>query len=164
MSSAKWRTFCPEGHELRWEHPLSTICTCKPNSPLLALGQEFVYCFRCALRYSKFYFVLFRYNLNIVTKLVNLVIVLFHYDTVHSERSLVLHLLDYHVCVVFWIWVIYPFCHWIFQPDTNINPLRPSNAICRHRSMSTLVQVMAWSLTAPRHYLNQSWLIISNVP
>ena len=31
------------------------------------------------------------------------------------------------------------------------------------RPGSALVQVMAWCLTAPRHYLNQCWLIISKV-
>ena len=31
------------------------------------------------------------------------------------------------------------------------------------RSMSTLVQVMACCLTAPSHYLNQCWIIISGV-
>ena len=38
-----------------------------------------------------------------------------------------------------------------------------SDAIWRHRSGSTLVQVMAWCLMAPSHYLNQCWLIISKV-
>ena len=33
----------------------------------------------------------------------------------------------------------------------------------RHRSGSTLAQVMACCLTAPSHYLNQCWLIISKV-
>ena len=37
-----------------------------------------------------------------------------------------------------------------------INSLRPSDAIWRQRSGSTLVQVMACCLTAPSHYLNQS--------
>ena len=32
-----------------------------------------------------------------------------------------------------------------------------------HGSGSTLVQVMAWCLTAPSHYLNQCWFIISKV-
>ena len=41
--------------------------------------------------------------------------------------------------------------------------LRPSDAIWWHRSGSTLTQVMAWCLTAPSHYLNQCWLIISKV-
>ena len=37
------------------------------------------------------------------------------------------------------------------------NSLRPSDAIWRHRSGSTLAQVMACCLTAPSHYLNQCW-------
>ena len=44
-----------------------------------------------------------------------------------------------------------------------INSLRPSDALWRHRSMATLAQVMACCLTAPSHYLNQCWLIISKV-
>ena len=44
-----------------------------------------------------------------------------------------------------------------------INSLRPSDAICRHISESTLAQVMACCLTAPSHYMNQCWLIISKV-
>ena len=43
------------------------------------------------------------------------------------------------------------------------NSLWPSDAIWRHRSGSTLAQVMACCLTAPSHYLNQCWLIISQV-
>ena len=31
------------------------------------------------------------------------------------------------------------------------------------RSGATLAQVMAWCLTAPSHYLNQCWLVISEV-
>ena len=45
----------------------------------------------------------------------------------------------------------------------SLNSLRPSDAIWRHRSWSTLAQVMACCLTAPSHYLNQCWLIISKV-
>ena len=41
--------------------------------------------------------------------------------------------------------------------------LWPSDAIWRQRSGSTLAQVMACCLTAPSHYLNQCWLIISEV-
>ena len=41
--------------------------------------------------------------------------------------------------------------------------LRPSDAIWQHRSGSTLAQVMDCCLTAPSHYLNQCWLIISKV-
>ena len=44
-----------------------------------------------------------------------------------------------------------------------LNSLRPSDAIWRHRSGSTLAQVMACCLTALSHYLNQCWLIISKV-
>ena len=40
-----------------------------------------------------------------------------------------------------------------------INLLEPSDTIQLWRSWSTLVQVMAWCLTAPSHYLNQCWLI-----
>ena len=43
------------------------------------------------------------------------------------------------------------------------NSLRPSDTIWRHRSGSTLAQVMAYFLMAPSHYLNQCWLIISKV-
>ena len=43
------------------------------------------------------------------------------------------------------------------------NSLWPSDAIWRQRSGSTLAQVMACCLTAPSHYLNQCWLIISKV-
>ena len=39
----------------------------------------------------------------------------------------------------------------------------PRYTIWRQRSRSTLAQVMACCLTAPSHYLNQFWLIISKV-
>ena len=45
----------------------------------------------------------------------------------------------------------------------NFNSLRPSEAIWWHRSGSTLAQVRACCLTAPGHYLNQCWYIISEV-
>ena len=41
--------------------------------------------------------------------------------------------------------------------------LWPSDAIWRHRSGSTMAQVMACYLMSPSHYLNQSWLIVSKV-
>ena len=44
-----------------------------------------------------------------------------------------------------------------------VNSLWPSDAIWHWRSWSTLVQVMACCLTAPSHYLNQCWLMISKV-
>ena len=46
---------------------------------------------------------------------------------------------------------------------SGLNSLWPSDAIWRLRSGSTLALVMAWCLTAPSHYLNQCWLIISKV-
>ena len=46
---------------------------------------------------------------------------------------------------------------------SEVNSLWPSDTIWRQRSGSTLAQVMAWCLTAPSHYLNQCWLIISEV-
>ena len=44
-----------------------------------------------------------------------------------------------------------------------VNSLGPSDAIWRQRSGSTLARVMACCLTAPSHYLNQCWLVISVV-
>ena len=44
-----------------------------------------------------------------------------------------------------------------------VNSLGPSDAIRWQRSGSTLAQVMACCLTAPSHYLNQRWLIISGI-
>ena len=44
-------------------------------------------------------------------------------------------------------------------PGTVCHALWPSGAIWHHWSWSTLVQVMAWCLMAPSHYLNQSWLM-----
>ena len=47
--------------------------------------------------------------------------------------------------------------------DTDINSLRPSDAVWRQWSWTTLAQVLACCLTEPSHYLNQCWLIISKV-
>ena len=52
---------------------------------------------------------------------------------------------------------------WNYQNGTWFNSLRPRDAIWRHRSGSTLSQVMACCLMAPSHYLNQCWLIFSKV-
>ena len=48
----------------------------------------------------------------------------------------------------------------VHGPHT-VNSLWPSDAIWQHKSGSTLAQVMACCLTAPSHYLNQCWLLIS---
>ena len=47
--------------------------------------------------------------------------------------------------------------------NLSFNSLWPGDDIWWHRSGSTLVQVMAWCLTAPSHYLHQCWLVISGV-
>ena len=47
---------------------------------------------------------------------------------------------------------------------TLLNSLWNSDAIWRHRYRLTLGQVMPCCLTAPSHYLNQCWLLISKVP
>ena len=48
-------------------------------------------------------------------------------------------------------------------PGAWVNSLWPSDAIWWQGSRSTLVQVMACCLSAPSHYLNQCWLIITKV-
>ena len=55
-------------------------------------------------------------------------------------------------------WHLYPDLQWI-----KLNSLRPSDAIWRHRSGSTLAQVMASCLMAPSHYLNQAFHHLSPV-
>ena len=47
--------------------------------------------------------------------------------------------------------------------ENAINLLRTSDALWWQRIGSTLVQVMAWCLTAPSHYLNQCWLLTNGV-
>ena len=44
-----------------------------------------------------------------------------------------------------------------------LNSFWPSDAIWRYRSRSTLARVMACFLTARSHYLNQRWLLTSEV-
>ena len=51
----------------------------------------------------------------------------------------------------------------LLQLQLLLNSLWPNDAIWRHISGSTLAQVMPCCLTAPSHYLNQCWLIISGV-
>ena len=64
--------------------------------------------------------------------------------------------------VTFFIIATSPRGQWVNRV-ANINSLWPSDTIWRHNSGSTLAQVMACCLMAPSHYLNQCWLIISNV-
>ena len=44
-----------------------------------------------------------------------------------------------------------------------LNSLWPSDVIRQQGTESTLAQIMACCLTAPSHYLNQCWLMISEV-
>ena len=53
--------------------------------------------------------------------------------------------------------------HIYITPPQWVNTLWPGDAIWHQRSWSTLVQVMAWCLTAPSHYLNQCWLNINGI-
>ena len=71
------------------------------------------------------------------------------------------------------LWLIpalkYQQCTWNTDEHQNLyvfhlfNSLWPSDAIWQQGSRSTLAHVMACCLTAPSHYLNQCWLIISEV-
>ena len=57
-------------------------------------------------------------------------------------------------------------CWWNFMKiwyTSGVNSWRPRDAIWWCSSGSTLAQVMVCCLTAPSHYLNQCWLIISEV-
>ena len=45
----------------------------------------------------------------------------------------------------------------------SVNSLGPSDTIWWQKTGSALAQVMAFCLTAPSHYLNQCWLIITKV-
>ena len=57
------------------------------------------------------------------------------------------------------------FTYLIFEADVfrEFNSLSPSDAIWWHWSGSALIQVMAWCLMAPSHYLNQCSLSINEV-
>ena len=46
---------------------------------------------------------------------------------------------------------------------TRVNSSWPSDAISRHRSGSTVAQVMTCCLMAPSHYQNQCWLVIGHL-
>ena len=61
----------------------------------------------------------------------------------------------------YFMWLYFRSPRWVSQHC--VNSLGPSDAIWLQRSGSTLAQVMACCLTAPSHYLNQCWLIISEV-
>ena len=53
--------------------------------------------------------------------------------------------------------------YWDHYTYHTLNSLWPRYDKWRHRSRSTLAQAMPCWLTAPSHYLDQSWIIISKV-
>ena len=50
-----------------------------------------------------------------------------------------------------------------YHGASRVNSLAPSDAIWEYGTWSILVQVMACWLTAPSHYMDQYWVIISGV-
>ena len=56
---------------------------------------------------------------------------------------------------------IFPQNNWAGKGLTHSGLVIPDSVI--DRTWSTLVQVMAWCLTAPSHYLNQCWFLTSEV-
>ena len=69
-----------------------------------------------------------------------------------------------HICYR-WIYVCIHEYMYLFMcaPVPVVNSLWPRDVIWRRGSRSTLDHVMACCLTAPSYYLNQYWLIISEV-
>ena len=58
--------------------------------------------------------------------------------------------------------------YWICKNGTlmwahRLNTLWPSDTLWRHKSGTTLAQVMDCCLAAPNHYLNQCWLLTNEV-
>ena len=61
------------------------------------------------------------------------------------------------------VWNLHIYNHSHMSPGKSVNSLWPSGAIWRQIYVSTLAQVMACCLMAPSHYLNQCWLLITEV-
>ena len=70
---------------------------------------------------------------------------------------------------IHWWWWGHSLLMYYLVPYTHLgglsalNTLWPSDAMWRQRSWTTLAQVMACCLMAPSHYLNQCWLMISEM-
>ena len=69
------------------------------------------------------------------------------------------------ICEIYSYWSYQQLCvcKWYHGNQRDINSLRPSDAMWRLWSWTTLAHVMACCLTAPSHYLNQFWLITRGV-
>ena len=78
----------------------------------------------------------------------------------NAESQLCQKITEFHHdgSMITWSWQI--MCN---KACTLINLSWPNDTIWRHWSGSTLAQVMACCLTAPSHYLNQCWLVISKI-
>ena len=79
----------------------------------------------------------------------------------HYKISITLNPLHWNAATVIWKLVLDDQSMVSYQGW--INSLWPTDTIWRLRTGSILAQVMACCLTAPIHYLNQCWLIISKV-
>ena len=82
----------------------------------------------------------------------------FEYIYTYSIKPWFLHL--YHIKMLFFIWTLV-----VIQIMTGhqCNSLWASDAIWWHRYGSPLAQIMSWCLKVLSHYLNQCWLVISEV-
>ena len=88
------------------------------------------------------------------------------FDDKPLSQTMMVSLLT-HICVTRPQWVVAALGSSVFArlhlERQSRNSLWPSDAIGRQISGSTLAQVMTCCLTAPNNYLNQCWLIISEV-
>ena len=82
------------------------------------------------------------------------------YQSASYIRDLMVYIYLYTGLALYWL-------KYLMKIVTNFpysfNSLWPSDAIRRQRSGSPMAQVMACCLTAPSHYLNQCWLILTKV-
>ena len=60
-----------------------------------------------------------------------------------------------------WYWLRLQGIFFCFHGKCLVSYCKSRDAVWHHRSSSTLVQVVAWHLMAPSHYLKQCWIIIS---
>ena len=85
---------------------------------------------------------------------------LFHENALESVVCKTVAILSRSQCLIQNISI----CLMVADASSNqINSMCLSDAIRRQVTESTLAQVMACCLTAPRHYMNQCWFIISKV-
>ena len=83
--------------------------------------------------------------------------------SIHNADKTFIVLDQFHIKILHIWWRISENEITFWKMTWSFNSLWPSDAIWQHRTWSTLAQVTACCLTAPSHYLNQCWLIISKV-